>query len=71
MKVVGEYSVGDGFVLGCHLGEGVHVGVVLSRDVVELQAAELSLQLADLLAVRVHEGALAVGVLCNLVDYQL
>jgi hypothetical protein len=39
--------------------------------VVELQSSELPFQLVDFLAIRVHEGTLAVRVLHDLVDYQL
>ena len=44
---------------------------LLSWNVVELQTPESPFQLADLLVVCVHERALAVGVLHDLVDYQL
>ena len=42
-----------------------------SWDVMELQTPESSFYLADFLAVCVHERALAVGVLHDLVDHEL
>jgi len=44
---------------------------LLPWDVVKLQTPESPFQLADLLAICVHEWALAVGILHDLVDYQL
>ena len=44
---------------------------MLPWDMVELQTPESPFQLADFLIVRVHERALAVGALHDLVDYQL
>ena len=70
VQVVDKNTTGDRLALGGHLCDSVRVGVFLLRDVVKLQAPELSFQFSDFLAVCIHKGTLAVGVFHDLVNYQ-
>ena len=71
VQVIDENAVGCRIALGGHLCDSIRIGVFLPWDVVELQTPESPFQPADFLAACVHERALAVGVLHDLVDYQL
>jgi hypothetical protein len=70
-EVVDEDSTVGRIPLGCHLGECFGIIVVLPQDVMQLDSSELVLQFAHLHALCVHEGALAVGLLHDLVHYYL
>jgi hypothetical protein len=69
VQVVDKHSIGDGIPLSCHLSEYISIIVALLRDVMKLNSSELVLQFMHLHAVRVHEGALVVGLLHDLVHY--
>jgi hypothetical protein len=71
VEVVDEDPTGGGIPLGCHLSECISIIIVLSRDMMQLDSSKLVLQFAHLQAVHVHEGALTVGLLHDLVHYQL
>jgi hypothetical protein len=71
VKIIDENPAGNRVALGRHLGERINIVVVLLRDVMQLDSSKFVLQLAHLLAVHVHEGALAVGLLHDLVHHQL
>jgi hypothetical protein len=71
VKIVDEDPVRNRVLLGRHLGECINVVVVLPWDMMQLNSSEFILQLAHLLAVRVHEGALTVGHLHDLVHHHL
>jgi hypothetical protein len=67
VEVIYKDPVRSGIPLGHHLGERISVIIVPLGDVMQLDSSELVLQLMHLLAVRVHEGAFAVGLLQDLV----
>jgi hypothetical protein len=71
VEVVDEDLTGGGILLGCRLGECISIIDVLSRDVMQLDSSKLVLQFAHLQAVRIHEGAFTVGILHDLIHYQL
>jgi hypothetical protein len=71
IQAVDKNAVGCRLSFGGHLCESISIRVLLPWDVVELQTPESPFQLADLLAICIHERALAVGVLQDLDDFQL
>jgi hypothetical protein len=71
VEVVDKDPTRGGIPLGCHLSECINIIVVLPRDMMQLDSLELVLLFAHLQAVRVHEGAFTVGLLHDLVHYQL
>ena len=71
MEVVYKDTISGRFLSGHQFCEEVGGGVVLSRDMMQLDPFELVLKLAHLLAVHHHERALAGGLLHDLVDDQL
>jgi hypothetical protein len=71
VEVIDQDPNGGGIPLGYHLIECISIIVVLPQDMMQFDSSEFLLQFVQLRAIHVHEGAFVVGLLHDLVHYQL